>query len=258
MFIQWELWWPHFLCYPSPPVQDNTFHFRKSPMSSSPDFLLDRILYKDSVIIVINKPAGMPVHAGPGGGENIEQFLEPLKFGISTTPGLGHRLDRDTSGCLILGRHPKALSRLGKLFMAKRIKKRYWAIVSGKPPEDSGRIDLPLAKQTSDTRSWWMKVDESGQEAVTEYKVLGSSGNISWLELTPHTGRTHQLRVHMAEIGCPILGDKVYGDKGTDSPLQLHAEWIEIPLHHNQEPIQVSAPPPEHMLERLRECGYRG
>lgn len=220
-----------------------------------PDMLLDRILYQDSVIIVINKPAGMPVHAGPGGGHNLEQFFGALQFGLSSPPGLAHRLDRDTSGCLILGRHHKALRKLGKLFMAKRIQKSYWAIVKGCPAEPEGRIDLPLSKQTQDTRRWWMQGDPSGQEAITDYKVMGRANGVSWLELYPRTGRTHQLRVHCASLGCPIISDKVYGTE-EELPLHLHARSIEIPLHHDRAPIMVVAQPPSHMLDSLKSCGY--
>jgi len=222
----------------------------------TPDQLLARLLYRDALMLVIDKPAGIPVHKGTGGGENLEQYFDALRFGLPRTPALAHRLDRDTSGCLVLGRHRQALAKLAKLFENNRVKKTYWAIVSGKPPEPEGIIDLPLEKQNKDTSRWHMKVAESGGlPAVTHYKVMGEADGISWLELYPQTGRTHQLRVHLATISCPILGDKIYGQRAS-TLMQLHARAIEIPLYPKKDPINVCAPAPEHMLELLEKCGF--
>ncbi len=206
----------------------------------------------------MDKPAGLPVHAGSGGGPNLEDYLDGLRFGLPRPPALAHRLDRDTSGCLVLGRHRKALSRLGRLFAQGRIAKTYWAVVRGTPPEAAGRIDLPLAKITNDRRSWRMQVEEGGRAAITDYRVLGSSGDVTWLELRPRTGRTHQLRVHLAAIGCPIVGDTVYGRPEEDGlvPLHLHARALRIPLYATRDPIEVEAPPPAHLLDLLGVCGY--
>lgn len=222
----------------------------------TPEELLSRLLYRDGLMLVVDKPAGLPVHAGPKGGDNLEQFFDVLRFGLPNPPALAHRLDRDTSGCLILGRHRKALRKLGLLFSSGRIEKTYWAIVEGKPSEPEGIIDLPLLKQTTDKRSWWMKVDPAGQVAVTHYTTLAAADGFTWLELKPRTGRTHQIRVHCAAIGCPILGDPVYGKKDTALPgiaLQLHAREVTIPLYHNREPITVIAPPPAHISKHLKE-----
>ena len=198
------------------------------------------------------------MHAGPGGGPNLEDYLDELRFGLPKPPALAHRLDRDTSGCLILGRHRKALARLGRLFAGGRIAKTYWAVVRGRPPRPAGRIDLPLAKVTADRRSWRMKVEAGGRPAVTDYRVVGSTGGLSWLELRPRTGRTHQLRVHLAALGCPIVGDVVYGRPEEDGllPLHLHARAVRIPLYPGRDPIHVEAPPPGHLLDLLRACGY--
>src|SRR5688572_7823707 len=131
-----------------------------------------RLLYRDGLILVLDKPAGLPVHAGPGGGPNLEQCFDALRFGLPRPPSLAHRLDRDTSGCLVLGRHRKALAELGRLFKNGRIAKTYWAVVEGGPDADEGRIDLPLGRLDV-TRGWWMKHDPAGQPAQTTWRVLG-------------------------------------------------------------------------------------
>ena len=123
-------------------------------------------------MLVIDKPAGFAVHRGPKGGESLEDYFDALRFGLPRAPALAHRLDRDTSGCLVLGRHRKALAELGSLFKRGRIGKTYWAVVEGGPEADEGRIDLPLGR-LDDTRGWWMKPDPAGQPAVTTWKVLG-------------------------------------------------------------------------------------
>jgi tRNA pseudouridine32 synthase/23S rRNA pseudouridine746 synthase len=155
----------------------------------------------------------------------------------------------------VLGRHRQALQRLGRLFAAGLVDKRYWAVVEGAPPAAEGRIDLALARRSADPRSWWMKVDPAGQPAVTVYRVLGSAVGLTWLELTPVTGRTHQLRVHLAALGCPILGDAVYGAGPSRAPLHLHARSIAQPLSPRRDPVAVSAPAPAHMQDALRVCG---
>lgn len=221
----------------------------------TPDELLGRILYRDALMLIIDKPAGLPVHAGPRGGDHLEQFFDVLRFGLPNPPALAHRLDRDTSGCLILGRHRKALRKLGQLFSSGQIHKTYWAIVEGRPPEPEGRIDLPLIKQSTSKRSWWMKVDPNGQETVTDYRVLAEAEGLSWLELKPRTGRTHQIRVHCAALGCPIVGDPVYGtekSKTEKMPMQLHARAIEVPLYPKRDPITAIAPPPPHFAVNLK------
>lgn len=214
------------------------------------------LLYRDAMMLVIDKPAGIPVHKGMGGGENLEQHFEQLKFGLPRLPSLAHRLDRDTSGCLVLGRHRQALASLAKLFETGKIKKTYWAIVEGTPKEPEGTIDAPLARKSQDSRRWQMKIAEDGDQAVsavTEYKVMASKDGMSWIEFHPITGRTHQLRVHALALGCPIIGDKIYGTPG--AMLQLHARAIEIPLYPKKDAIRVEAPAPEHMravLEKLK------
>jgi RluA family pseudouridine synthase len=223
-----------------------------------PTWLLDRVLYRDGLILIVDKPAGVPVHAGPGGGINLELYLEALRFGLPRPPALAHRLDRDTSGCLVLGRHRKALARLGRLFAGGLVEKVYWAVVLGAPPQTEGRVELALSKR-SEQRGWWMQPDPQGQAAVTDYRVLGGTADLTWLECRPRTGRTHQIRVHCAELGCPVLGDPVYGPRAVQppgAPLHLHARAIELPLYPNRPRIAAAAPPPAHMLEALGRCGY--
>jgi tRNA pseudouridine32 synthase / 23S rRNA pseudouridine746 synthase len=217
-------------------------------MPVTPEELQARLLYRDALLLVVDKPAGIAVHRGPKGGENLESHFSALRFGLPRDPALAHRLDRETSGCLALGRHHKALERLGLLFKQGKIGKCYWAIVEGAPAEEEGLIDLPLGRLDA-SRGWWMKVDPLGLKAQTRWRVLGKNGALALLALTPLSGRTHQLRVHCAAMGFPILGDRIYGTRGDLNFLHLHARSIEIPLYKNKEPIYVEAPPPEHMRE---------
>jgi tRNA pseudouridine32 synthase/23S rRNA pseudouridine746 synthase/23S rRNA pseudouridine1911/1915/1917 synthase len=214
------------------------------------------VLYRDGLILVIDKPAGIAVHPGPGGGPNLESGFDGLRFGLRHPPALAHRLDRDTSGCLVLGRHPKALRRLGALFAGGEVEKVYWAVVAARPPEAEGRIETGLKKLTRGT-GWRMVVDPSGQKAVTDYRVCGMAEGRAWLELRPCTGRTHQLRVHCATLGCPVIGDTVYGDPESGEPLQLYARSIKLPLYPARAPLEITAPVPPHMLAALKRLGYR-
>ena len=232
----------------------------KPPLS--PEEIQARLLHRDGLILVLDKPAGIPVHAGPGGGPNLEQCFDALRFGLPAPPALAHRLDRDTSGCLVLGRHRKALSKLGRLFQEGKVGKTYWAVVVGAPPEAEGRVEAPLLKTTRKDGGWRMVVDPKGQMAATGYRVLGSGadsqGGLTWLELKPETGRTHQVRVHCAELGCPILGEPMYGTLAPERrqvPLHLHSRGIVLPLSKNKPPVVVEAPPPDHMRAALRLCG---
>jgi tRNA pseudouridine32 synthase/23S rRNA pseudouridine746 synthase/23S rRNA pseudouridine1911/1915/1917 synthase len=219
--------------------------------------LLARLLYRDGLMLIIDKPAGLPVHAGPGGGPNLEQDLDALRFGLRSAPALAHRLDRDTSGCLILGRQRKGLSRLGKLFAGGLVEKTYWAVTVGVPTETQGRIEQPLKKITH-RNGWKVVVDPTGQSAVTDYRVLGTGSGLAWIEAKPHTGRTHQIRVHLATLGTPILGDRQYGDTASgDRPMHLLARAVTVPLYANKPAITAQAQPPRHMQDALRACGWR-
>jgi tRNA pseudouridine32 synthase / 23S rRNA pseudouridine746 synthase len=229
----------------------------------TPEEMVSRVLYRDGLMLVIDKPAGFAVHRGPKsgnkGGESMEDYFDALRFGLPRAPALAHRLDRDTSGCLVLGRHRKALAQLGRLFKSGAIDKTYWAVVEGAPPTDQGVIELPLGR-LDETRGWWMKHDPKGQPAVTKWKIIGRSleGRSAWLALAPVTGRTHQLRVHCAEMGWPIVGDAIYGiARRSGGPvLHLHAREIVVPLYKNRAPIRVVAPAPQHMHAALALCGW--
>ena len=221
--------------------------------------ILARVLYRDGLMLVIDKPAGLPVHRGPKGGANLETAFEFLRYGLPRPPVLAHRLDRDTSGCLVLGRHRKATASLGPLFKHSRISKTYWAVVEGGPAEDAGTIDMPLGRLNAE-RGWWQKPDPEGQPAVTRWKVLGRGAGLAWMAMEPVTGRTHQLRVHSASSGWPIVGDNIYGSgpRFGKPTLHLHSREIVIPISRNKDPVRVVAPAPAHLQERLRACGWNG
>ncbi|MGA8079109.1 MAG: RNA pseudouridine synthase [Xanthobacteraceae bacterium] len=245
----------------------------------TPEEMVSRLLYRDGLMLVIDKPAGMAVHRGSPNSkdrnrESIEDHFDALRFGLPRPPALAHRLDRDTSGCLILGRHRKALAELGKLFRNGAVGKTYWAVVEGGPDAEEGMIDLPLGR-LDDKIGWWMKHDPAGQPALTKWKVMGrtsghpagnltagnlTAGNLTWLELDLLTGRTHQIRVHCAETGWPVVGDGIYGHapRHGGPPLHLLAREVAVPLHKNRPPIRVTAPVPAHMRELLLACGWDG
>ncbi|OFX03084.1 MAG: hypothetical protein A3E78_17085 [Alphaproteobacteria bacterium RIFCSPHIGHO2_12_FULL_63_12] len=235
-------------------------------MKRPADFLVDRILYRDGLMLVIDKPAGLPVHAKPGsqkgeGGESLEDYFDGLRFGLPRPPALAHRLDRDTTGCLILGRHPKALRKLHKLFFEGAIDKTYWAICRGVPERPSGTINVPLKKGTQKA-GWKMSVaqadDAEAQDAVTTYRTLKVKDGVSFIEAKPKTGRTHQIRVHLAYIGAPIIGDPLYGDLSAEDraqPVMLHARRVVIPISKNKDAVVVEAPPPEWMEPYFQMLG---
>ena len=170
-----------------------------------------RVLHRDGLMLVIDKPAGLPVHRGPKGGANLEASFDALRFGLPRPPVLAHRLDRDTSGCLVLGRHRKATASLGLLFKHGQISKTYWAVVEGGPAEDEGTIDMPLGRLNAE-RGWWQKPDPRRADGGHQLESAGTRRWPRWLALEPVTGRTHQLRVHSAAMGWPIVGDNIYGN----------------------------------------------
>ena len=217
-----------------------------------PDWLIPRILLQDAEVILLNKPAGLAVHAGPRGGPSLEDWLPLLQQGKRHLPQPAHRLDQDTAGCLALGRTKPALAALGALFADGRAQKTYWAVLRGAPPAEVGEIHAPLLKTSTRAAGWRMVVDPAGQPATTRYRVLGRDGGLTAVELTPRTGRTHQLRVHMAHLGCPILGDARY--RGGEGALHLLSRALTLPL---DPPRAAMAPIPPHMTEALARCGVR-
>jgi tRNA pseudouridine32 synthase/23S rRNA pseudouridine746 synthase len=207
------------------------------------------ILFQDRRFLVINKPAGMPVHAGRAGRPSVEDFFPAWRIGRNG-PWLAHRLDQDTAGCVVIALKKTALIAAQKLFVEHGVEKTYWAVVRGVPREASGVIDLPLAKQTVG-KQWKMAPMADAPPAVTAWRLRGVGAGLSWLEFSPRTGRTHQIRAHAAALGHPILGDEVYG--GGAGRLHLLARRIFLPL---DPPVLAEAPPPAHMIEKLRACGY--
>jgi len=206
---------------------------------------------------VIDKPAGLPTHPGPRARASVEDWLEEFRFGKRRRPEPAHRLDTDTAGCLVLGRTRPALAALGRLFAEGRIGRTYWAVVRGGPEAEAGEIALPLAKVSTRAGGWRVLPDPRGQRAVTAWRVLGRGGGITWLALAPRTGRTHQLRVHCAASGFPILGDRLHG-AAAEEGLQLLARSVTIPGWAGRQTITVEAPVPAHMVEALSACGWKG
>jgi tRNA pseudouridine32 synthase / 23S rRNA pseudouridine746 synthase len=199
------------------------------------------VLHLDAHLLILNKPAGLAVHPGPQTPRSLEDHLDALRYGFKRRPQPAHRLDRDTSGCLVLGRHPKALKRLGQLFEGARVAKTYWAVLDGAPTDAEGLIDAPLLKVSSKAAGWRIVVDPKGKPARTRWRVLDRRGDRSLVEFRPETGRTHQIRVHAAQLGAPIVGDPVYG-KGAG--LLLHARAVSVPYRENAPPIEAVAPLP--------------
>jgi tRNA pseudouridine32 synthase/23S rRNA pseudouridine746 synthase len=214
------------------------------------------ILFRDQRYVVLDKPAGLPVHAGPAGGPSVEDWFHRLSR-RKDGPWLAHRLDADTSGCLVIALRKAALIAAQAAFAEGSAGKTYWAVVRGGPAQDSGTVDVPLARR--DGKSGWLIVaDPAGQRAVTDWRVLGRADDTAWLELHPRTGRTHQIRVHCALLGCPILGDPVYGGDAAGvirqaPPLHLLARTIDLPL---DPPVRATAEPPAAMRAELARCGW--
>lgn len=208
------------------------------------------ILTANIHFVVLNKPAGLPVHPGPQGGPSVEDCFPTLSR-RKDGPWLVHRLDADTAGCLVVALRKVPLLAAQAAFAAGTVRKVYWAVVEGAPEADAGTIDAPVSKVTS-RDGWRMMVNPSGQRAVTSWRVLGRADGRAWLELSPQTGRTHQIRVHCAHAGWPLVGDPIYGQG--EAGLHLLARSIVVPV----EPLlKAFAAPPPAMQPALSLCGWK-
>ena len=229
------------------------------------DFMKSLVIYKDKDIIALNKPAGLAVQGGSKTERHIDGMLDALRFELSEKPHLVHRLDKDTSGVLVLGRTANAAAELAKAFKSRQVHKVYWAVVVGRPKLSSGKIDAPLSKLSGKGGGEQMKIDyENGQRAVTVYRTVDSLGQkASWLEMSPLTGRTHQLRVHAAEaLNTPIIGDGKYGGDRSfavgiahNKKLHLHARAIRLE-RANGSAVEIVAELPKHMLDTFDFLGF--
>jgi len=191
--------------------------------------LSDRVLFLDGEALVIDKPAGLPVDAPRDGSLSLENHLDSLRFGFKRWPLAVHRLDRDTSGCLLLARNPKAHGRFTRAFEDREVDKQYLAIVDGVPDADSGTIDLPLGKVSTAEDGWRMVGDPKGKPSISHWEKLAVMDGRSLLRFRPETGRTHQLRVHAFEgLGFALVGDPVYGRGSTKTRTLLHAERLVV------------------------------
>jgi tRNA pseudouridine32 synthase/23S rRNA pseudouridine746 synthase len=203
-----------------------------------------RILFIDAEAIVIDKPAGLPVDTPRRGGDSVVERLNELKLGFQRPPTPMHRLDHDTSGCLLLARNPKARSVLQKTFETRLVEKYYLAVVDGEVEQAEGVIDISLGKKSSAEAGWRMVADAKGDAAITHWRKIEARDGRTLVEFRPVTGRTHQLRVHAREaFGRGIAGDRVYGVPG--GPMLLHASRLVVP-REKKAAIDVSAPMPDY------------
>src|SRR5262245_707248 len=226
----------------------------------------DMVIHRDDLVIVLNKPPGLAVQGGTGTGRHIDGMLDALRFGLEERPRLVHRLDKDTSGLLLIARTGQAAKRLGDALRDRETEKLYWAVAVGAPPRSEGAIDLPLAKRPGvrGDRELVQVDHEEGQKALTHFQVLDRAGKrAALLALWPRTGRTHQLRVHCAAIGCPILGDGKYGgEEALLTPvadarrLHLHARRLTLPHPSGKGELRVEAEPPPHFRRTVEAFGF--
>ncbi|MEG3087940.1 RluA family pseudouridine synthase [Sphingomonas sp. PB4P5] len=225
-------------------------------------FIQELVIHRDKQGIVLNKPPGLATQGGTKTIEHVDALLDGIQFDGESRPKLVHRLDKDTSGVLLIARTTRAAGYFAKAFSSRTAKKIYWALIVGVPSIEDGTIDLPIGKQPG-SGGEKMHVDEAeGSPARTRYRVIERAGNnTAWVELIPHTGRTHQLRVHMAAIGHPIVGDGKYGGQaafltgGISRKMHLHARRLRID-HPDGGEIDVQAELPTHFAESLKHLGF--
>lgn len=231
------------------------------------ELLARMLLYEDQRVYVLNKPSGLAVQGGSGVSRHIDDMLEAWRNKKGEKPRLVHRLDRDTSGVLVIARTRLAAMKFAEAFRGRDAKKTYWALVKGVPRKREDRISTWLVKEATPDgdRVRVARHGEAGADhAVSQYRLVEQAGTaLSWLEMEPYTGRTHQLRVHAAHIGCPIIGDPKYfeADQNWELPggiqkrLHLHARRIVIP-HPDGGVIDVTAPLPPHMVQSFNLLGF--
>ncbi|PTQ12815.1 RNA pseudouridine synthase [Sphingomonas oleivorans] len=237
---------------------------RERPPLSPEDveFAQSLVIHRDRHAIVINKPPGLATQGGTKTDRHVDGLLDALTFEAEGRPKLVHRLDKDTSGVLLLARSARAAAHFAKAFSSRSARKVYWALIVGVPSIEDGMIELPIAKQPG-TGGEKMHVDEKeGLPARTRYRVIERAGNTAaWVELQPFTGRTHQLRVHMAAIGHPIVGDGKYGGQdafltgGISRKMHLHARRLKVD-HLDGGALDVTADPPAHFQESIAHLGF--
>ena len=212
--------------------------------------LADCVLFIDAEAMILDKPAGLAVDAPRDGSLSVMNHLDSLRFGFERLPSIVHRLDRDTSGCLLLARNPKAQKRFSQAFEAGSVEKSYLAVLAGVPKEPGGTIDMALNKVSTREAGWRMIPEPKGQRAVTHWEVVTFGDGQALVRFRPETGRTHQLRVHAASgIGIAIAGDPVYGAKGRH--MLLHAETLVVP-RDSKDPVSAAAPLPGHFPDWAR------
>lgn len=250
-----------------PPLPDPTQRPPEGMSGKDLDFIRSLVIHKDSDVIVLNKPAGLAVQGGPKTPRHIDGLLAGLKLEADKKPKLVHRLDRDTSGCLVLARHPRAAAWLGDAFRDRDTDKIYWAIVVGSPRPRLGELRSWIRKAPGahdadrEMMQHCLQSDEGAVHAVTQYAVLSAAADsAAWVALRPVTGRTHQLRFHMAELGYAIAGDRKYKcdrptPNGLEEHLQLHARAIRLP-HPSGGQLNVTAPIPPHMAAAFDMLGF--
>ena len=252
-----------------PPIQANPL--AKLPRDPKPvddrdaKALERMVIYRDAEVLVLDKPHGLPVQGGPGITRHLDGMLDALQFDALERPRLVHRLDRDTSGVLVLARTVGSAAKLAAAFRGRDVEKTYWAVVLGEPTPPAGRIDMALVRQggpRGERTAPAEKGDRTAARATTDFKIIDAvRRRAAWLELKPLTGRTHQLRVHCAEaLGCPILADGKYGGQaahleGLPEQLHLHARALRLP-HPSGGWIEVAAPLPPHMKETFAFFGF--
>ncbi len=224
------------------------------------------ILFEDAEALVIDKPAGLPLDTPRAGGPSLHDHLDALRLGFQRHPVPVHRLDRDTSGCLLLARNPKALRRFSEVFEERRVEKRYLGICAGHLTMDHGTIDMALKKISSPSEGWRMIVARLGKPAVTHWRKLAELEDMTLVEFRPETGRTHQIRIHAASgLGVPLLGDPIYGPhsdnfahyEGRARRTMLHAAGIRLP-RLDKAPVAATAPFPADFAALGFEDGEPG